>query len=109
VAAKRPRTGVLNIRLTAGEEATLDRRRAAAGGMKASVYVRAVLFSREKQIPHLAARLHRIITRLDDVTPNLGRDRKGVAALGEELREIYKDALGDARLTEEEPLPGIVP
>jgi hypothetical protein len=108
VAAKRARTGVITIRLNAAEKSTLDRRRAAAGGMNASVYVREVLFSREKQVPHLAARLHRIITRLDDITPNLGRDRGDVEALRNELREIFIDALGDARLAEE-PLPGIAP
>lgn len=109
MAAKRPRTAVLNIRLTAAEEATLERRRAAAGGLKASVYARSVLFSREKQIPNLAARLHSILTRLNDVTPNLGRHRGAVEALHGELRDIYTDALGDARLAEEEPLPGIAP
>ena len=108
MAAKRARTGVITIRLNAAEKSTLDRRRAAAGGMNASVYVREVLFSREKQVPHLAARLHRIITRLDDVTPNLGRDRGDVETLRNELREIFIDALGDARLAEE-PLPGIAP
>jgi hypothetical protein len=108
MAAKRPRTAVLNIRLTAAEESTLERRRNAAGGLKASVYVRSVLFSSGKQIPNLAARLHRIITRLNDVTPKLGRDRKAVEALGNELRDIYTDALGDARLAQEEPLPGII-
>lgn len=109
MAAKRPRSAFLNIRLTAAEEATLERRRNSAGGLKASVYVRSVLFSREKQIPNLAARLHRIITRLNDVTPKLGRDRVTVEALGKELSDIYTDALGDARLAEEEPLPGIAP
>ena len=108
MAAKSARTGLLQIRLNAAEETTLDRRSALAG-LKAGPYARSVLFSRGKQIPNLAARLHRIITRLNDVTPKLGRDRATVAALSKELSDLYADALGDPRLAEEEPLPGITP